>query len=363
MKTALIINFTGNTYHFGCYGTAREIYRQLEGKGYLVNYLSVKVTHGTAFVPDKVAKFFDKGFAQQYVIKNFPIYASICEADVVVVNGEGTLHGFRKGSIHLLYMTYISQRLVNKPTYLINHSCFPDSGAAGNKNSGFYQKALQAVKGIVPRESESAKIYDTAGITYQLGFDSLPLYIKREGLLDLRKEGYKSNSILLCGGINYLKQQLVVVANILRREKADYKIKFLFGGKADLPKEEEKIYSLYQSSGVKVELVQAKTFEEWIREIAQCGCLISGRFHYTVAAFALGTPSISFPSNTPKVKAIHKMFDHQGHLEWNDSDFAEQFRSKLDDALSGGLKLEAKQREHMLDLAMNNYRNIPEATI
>ena len=361
MQTALIINFTGNTYHFGCYGTAREIYRQLEEKGYLVNYLSVKVTHGTEFVPDKAAKFFDKGFAQQYMKKNWPIYAAIYESDIVVVNGEGTLHRFRKGAVHLLYLTYLSRSMANKPTYLINHSCFPNLDFADSKYTVVYKKALQSINGIVPREPESAKFYEAEGLDYLPGFDSLPLYIKRQNLFDLRDQGYQSDTILLCGGINYEKNGLVAIANYLRRNKSDYKVKFLLGGKADLPKEEKEIFSLYKNTGVDVELVQAKTFEEWIGEIARCACLISGRFHYTVAAFALGTPSISFPSNTPKVKAIHDLFGHQGHLDWNDIDFSKNFKTKLEAALSGELKLNGEQRDRLLDLALNNYRSIPQA--
>jgi len=39
----------------------------------------------------------------------------------------------------------------------------------------------------------------------------------------------------------------------------------------------------------------------------------------------------------------------------------DSFQSKVDQALAGQLKLDRQQREHLLELGMNNFQNIPEA--
>ena len=42
-------------------------------------------------------------------------------------------------------------------------------------------------------------------------------------------------------------------------------------------------------------------------EIGSAACLISARFHHSLAAIAQQTPVIAFPSNTPKVEATVEM--------------------------------------------------------
>ena len=132
MKTALILNFTGNGYHFGCFGTAREIYYQLLDREFLVNYLSVKWTHGSNCVPTSLADFKSRNFSKKYADNNQPICASLSDADIVAVNGEGTLHGSSRGPLHLLYMMQLARSGFQKPTYLINHSCYPSPHQKGD---------------------------------------------------------------------------------------------------------------------------------------------------------------------------------------------------------------------------------------
>lgn len=53
-----------------------------------------------------------------------------------------------------------------------------------------------------------------------------------------------------------------------------------------------------------IEMYEAKTFEEWLSVIKNAKILISGRYHYTIGAMCTGTPTVYFPSNTPKIDAI-----------------------------------------------------------
>ena len=45
-KKATLLNFTADSYHWGCYGTSIEIYHTLLEKGFYVNTVSVDVSGG-----------------------------------------------------------------------------------------------------------------------------------------------------------------------------------------------------------------------------------------------------------------------------------------------------------------------------
>lgn len=360
MRSALILNFTGNTYHYGCYGTSFEIYQNLLEKGYCVNYSTVRATHALPLTPRNGDNFVDQNFANQYMKANSPLTLSIEEADLVVVNGEGTLHRISNGSLSLLYQIFFSTQVLKKETYLVNHSVFPTGTTdieAGVE--GFYKFALQGVKKAVPREGFSREFYKRIGVNTEQGFDSLPLYIKRMGLLDNKDTG-KEKTILLCGGIDYKPNRLKAVCNTLKKLK-NVKFEFLLGGKGHLAPEEEKIFKNIKASGLKINLVQARTFEEWVKTIADASLLISGRFHYSVAALALSTPCLSFPSNTPKVEGIYRLLELDGCLDWADNDFCEKLNSYIDRGLGGELVLSDDAKNYMFECAANNYSCLPEA--
>jgi len=114
MKTALILNFTGNSYHYGCYGTAHEIYYRLLESGYFVNFVSVRATHGLECYPHTGEEFLDPTFAKTFIKANPTLISSVYEADIVVVNGEGTLHSLSRGSMTLLYMIYTAKKVFKK---------------------------------------------------------------------------------------------------------------------------------------------------------------------------------------------------------------------------------------------------------
>lgn len=359
MKTALILNFTGNGYHFGCFGTAREIYAQLQDKGYLVNYLTVKISHATLVVPKKLSDFSSREFVNKYIANNNAIYSSIIESDIVVVNGEGTLHRLGKGPIHLLFMMHLAKVVMRKPTYLINHSCFPVLD--GKDHTKVYAKVLKSLDGVVAREQLTQKLYDDSGVNSELGFDSLPLYIDRVGLHDLRKSRENSGKIVIAGGINYAGEAIKSLSRAMNDLDKSISFQFLLGGKQDLAKDEIPIFEAYRKAGLIVELVEAETFEQWITTIATARGLISARFHYSIAALAVGAPVISLPSNTPKVEAIHKLLEHEGAFSWQDASDLSSAKAMTDGLLEGAYDVSDAVQQKVRALAAVNYRVIPAA--
>ena len=139
----------------------------------LSNYLSVKVTHRLNGYPQNGEEFIDPKFVSHFIERNPATFASLQEADIVVVNGEGTLHHLSQGSISLLYMIFLASRILNKPTYLVNHSCFPGGDMQHSDIDLLYQTALSGLIDTVIREPLSASFYERAQLTFRQGFDSL----------------------------------------------------------------------------------------------------------------------------------------------------------------------------------------------
>lgn len=357
MNSALILNFTGNHYHFGCYGTAHEIYYRLLERGYFVNYISVQVTHGLECYPETGDQFLDAGFFKRFRQANVSLVAALNEADIVVVNGEGTLHRLSKGAMSLLYMIYLA-RSMQKRVYLINHSCFPMGDTSRGEFDLIYRAALSGLEDIVVREPLSALFYEAHSITSRQGFDSLPLFIGRHDMLNLRTDGVDEGKIVLCGGIAYDQKLVAAISRILAGLGSGHNFEFLVGGKANLAMEDPDVFKQFERTGLNLKLKEAETFEQWCRTIASAELVVSGRFHYTVAAMSMAVPCISFPSNTPKVEGIYRMFSLDGYLEWGDENFTDKFTMLLERAKSGELILTDKQRLEMIEKAENNYTRL-----
>lgn len=358
MKNALILNFTGNTYHFGCYGTAYEIYHRLLELGYCPNYLSVQVTHSLKGYPQTGEDFIDPKFVNHFVSNNPALFATLQEADIVLVNGEGTLHRLSQGSMSLLYMIYIASQLLRKPTYLINHSCYPGGNQLASDIDILYQTALANLSDRVIREPFSAAFYNRAKLTHRQGFDSLPLFMGRYDLLDLRSQQGVSDRILLTGGIAFDKSRIPAISEKLLKYKNQFSFAYLTGAKLHPALEDKETIDLFRQSELELESIEAPDFSFWCETIASARLLISGRFHYSIAALALAVPCISLPSNTPKTEGIYNMLEADGYLRWDHDLFSVTFASLLEQGLDNGLTLTPEKRLQMLSLGENNYTQL-----
>ena len=228
MKTALILNFTGNEYHYGCYGTSYEIYHQLIEKGYAVNYITARLTRSVVTPPKSRDDFSDVDFIQHFMKKeNASVFLSMQEADIIVVNGEGTLYNFSKGSLTLLLLIHLAKAIYSKPIYLINHSLYPTQEELANSQTPLYSAVLKDLAAIVPRDPLSAENYKQLKLPYKQGFDSLPLYIRRTGLDKHRDNKLNNGNIVLCGGISYKDAKLHIIADVLKNYSDE---RFSFSG-------------------------------------------------------------------------------------------------------------------------------------
>lgn len=357
-KNALILNFTANTYHWGCYGTSLEVYTTLLERGYFVNWLDVRSSHALAPSPTTGADFNDGAFAKKFFEANKPVYHQLTEADVIVVNGEGTLHRLRSGPLNLLYLMYAAQCFLKKPVHLINHSFFPSgSTQPDNRADALYRAVGSTLTRIVPRETASAAVLARLGLRAVQGFDCLPRFLARHGITAQRKPGAP---LVLSGGISLSDEQAAQIAHAATRCAATgQEIHFLTGAKNLPAPEDDQTFNAMRTVIPTLRRINAATMSEWTASIAGAACVVSARFHHTIAAAAIGTPVVVFPSNTQKVHAICEMFGLPAPIELGAPDFIDLACSRIKAALQGGdFIVNESRRSEILGLAENNFSGL-----
>lgn len=300
-KNILLLNDTEDVYHWGCYGTSKAIKDELKKKG-IINIESITVysIHELHNVPERVADFGNR----THFCSTYPALAEqLDKCDAVVINGEGTIHGFRNGARALLFLAYSAKHYFGKMTVLINHSCYPKSSR--KKVLDFYKAGYSSCDYIAARESRSAKnIKEKLGINCVQSFDSLPLSIKKV-YDEITPPLITTPYICLSGAVNYKLSRSPIIARQLLKKFPNHTYIYLVGSKEEgINHEEPRVYNSLKESLPNLQLFDAKSFNDWLSIIKHGELLLSGRFHYTIAALCLGTRAIYLGSNTPKISSI-----------------------------------------------------------
>lgn len=307
-KNVLLINDTSNGYHWGCYGTSTKIKEKIiENGAKNLKCRTVEQTHATKSVPENVADF--EATFDTFKENNIDLIEDIESADCIIINGEGTIHHFHNGPRALLYIMYISKKMFNKKVFVINHSCFPSTD---DKNVlDFYETCYKCCDCVAVREGISFDIVKNKlhNDNVILAFDSLPLKIK-----DIYKNIPEFNSakkyICLSGAVNFDYSKIKYIIKYLNIFYKHYDLIFLTGSVKGMCDDNDiKVYQVMLKYNPNIKLVEAKSLEEWCSVIKSSAFLLSGRYHYTIGAMALGTKSIQFESNTKKITGIREMFN------------------------------------------------------
>jgi polysaccharide pyruvyl transferase WcaK-like protein len=293
-------------------------------------------------------------FIDVFLKNNRNIYRLLSDTDIIVVNGEGTLHNTIKSSMNLLFLTYISKVYLKKNVYLINHSCYPGGSTTPSPSDFLYKKVYSVLDLVVSREIISSEIIEKhLKVPFVQGFDCLPLFIDKYFNEDQQK---KNDFILISGGVAFPKEKYKLVFDTILKTSKTFKIKFLFGAKSHIAYEDIKLAKYIKEYFPEIEIVCAPSINEWLNQIKKSQCLISGRFHCSVAAAFLKVPFISFPSNTPKIKALCQMVKMDLPIEWDDKDFKKKLTTEIKKNLSGkGKTITEKTKQKILKLAENNF--------
>jgi polysaccharide pyruvyl transferase WcaK-like protein len=307
---ALLLNDTSYWYHWGCTCTSLALHEQLRARGLRVSSLHIGdiLQRGAAPPPAHPAAFDDADVYAQFAQRHSAAINALQSADLVVVNGEGTLHGLSHGALSLLYLAYIAKTRLGKPVHVINHSCYPSSEPAHlAAATALYAHAYRVFDSVAVREPLSAENVRAFGVEPIVAFDSLPLYLAAHPLPAVAKQ----DTLLIAGSVAWSPAMLDALAGAARiARKQGLRVQVLVGANASLAADDVSfVQALHARLNGAYELVATHNETQWLTAIAQARLLVSGRFHHSIAAACVGTPFLLGDSNTAKIDGLLQMLE------------------------------------------------------
>lgn len=113
-----------------------------------------------------------------------------------------------------------------------------------------------------------------------------------------------------------------------------FKVNFLIGANAHGAADDIKfIEYMEEVHSTKWQVYEATSLNDWLASIEKASLLISGRFHHTIAANCLGTPFISFASNTPKIDGLAQLLNYNDIVHYDDFNIYDKLKQLTDTAL------------------------------
>ena len=353
-RNAALLNFSGNSYHWGCFGTSMEIYQTLLERNYYPTCVGVEETHLFPDTPANLAQMIDPAFMRQALDRHTLLRVILQQADAVIVNGEGTLHGDSPGPRNLMFFMALASLYLGKPVHLINHCFYPsDDLSHDSGRDDLYRTIAQPLKTLVPRDELSLKEIIRLGLKAKQGFDCLPRFIARHNI----KPPLIRRGIMLSGVVKMAPETAKQIAALAApRRKFMESLLYLTGAKGFPANEDPPTFQAMQEAAPDLRQVNAAGMRDWLAAIAGARILVSGRFHHSLAAIMLGTPVITFPSNTPKISAICAMLGLETPIPYNDPDFAAKLTGALDRVNQGAMPtIDKAARQKLLSLAEQNF--------
>jgi polysaccharide pyruvyl transferase WcaK-like protein len=357
-KTALILNYTGNSYHWGCFGTSTEIYLSLREKGYIINYFDVRTMHGIKPYPSRETTF-DKNFHQEYFNSNSYLRNALETSDILVVNGEGTMHHYNGGQSNILFLMHYFRNVLGKPVHLINHSFLPDgTGRPSVDFDPIYEAVAKTLTTAIPREKVSMGVLTRMGIKTTQGFDCLPRFMDRN---KTPRPNKIPKTISVSGGVNMKETESKNVATAIKPFSVGRDVFFVTGAKHFPAAEDPKVYQWMKEIIPNLIWSEAKSYDVWEHRISSSECFVSGRYHHTICAASNRVPLVCFPSNSPKIDSSCEMFGINPPIPYCEPTFIEKTTNEIDLAINGKSPIaDDSTMRNILDLCKNNFISIPD---
>jgi len=332
--TAILLNDTTDWYHWGCTATSLGL-KALIGERYeLIDSIPIQTTYTLARPPDSPPRFDDPAFFGLHAPDNDDLYRRIERADCVFVHGEGTIHGLGRAAINLLYMAYAARKYLGKAVYVVNHSVYPRTGRPAEDAAAhaFYRTVYAAFDYIAIRETLSKQITDRLGLAAVQSFDCLPLTAAHL----FPETPAKQRTLAIAGSVAFDAVGIAALAafgNAMKRR--GYQPVVVTGAQANPAADDARfLAALRDVEAGDWTYVEAGSLEEWLSTIGSAALLVSGRFHHTLAAFAMRTPFVMLNSNTPKMPALAQMLGAPEPILYRDPDLSGLLADRAERALS-----------------------------
>lgn len=356
-KRVILLNDTSAWYHFGCTCTSTALKDEITARGFALDTVPITAVYRCSETPDRIADFRDPAFFERFRAANREVIDRLAASDVVVVNGEGTLHGTKPAVRRLLYLAFAAKTHLGRQVHMVNHSCFPENTVdlSPGPAAALYKTVYDAMDYVAVREPLSARILSALEVPATLAFDSLPLYV------DAHHSSQSSSSrggVVLAGSVAWRAEAITVLARLIEHLRRQGRaVLFLIGAQANPASDDRALVAaLKEAAPAGWALVEAGTARAWLDVIAGASVLISGRFHHTIAALSLATPCIAMTSNTPKMEGMLRMMDQPRPFPFEEPDLLTRLIRKTEEVLSDRTpSSNGALRAEMCRLAQKNF--------
>jgi len=342
----LIINDTTAWHHFGCTGTSTALKMEIESLGFELSTFSALNCTALDCLPTTSTEFFDQEVLANFIARNHKLCALIQANDIVVINGQGSLHGVKREAFALLYIAYVVKTVFGKNVQIINHSVslHDTLEAPDSEIISLYKKVYAVVDFVAICEPLSAALMQSIGVVACESFDCLPLYIKHS--YQRRLCNKQNDLILIAGATSWFKPNILthgaqaevaierglmkMVKVLQLRMMEGYTVRFLYSELGYPAKEDQQMISFLRGYlGKSFAVINARAIDVWLRTIEGAALLISGSFHHCIAAACLGTSFIALNCNTVKMTGLMKALKYPKPLIYSDPNFENKLRKSI----------------------------------
>ena len=363
IRNIALLNDTSAWYHWGCTCTSYGLRSGIGARGFDIDPISIVDIYDCQETPGKIADYNDENFFKRFCAANTPLMKRLAGADAIVVNGEGTLHGTGAAARNLLYLAYVAKTRLGRAVHIVNHSCYPEDSAtlSNSPAKALYKLVYGAVDFIAVREPLSADVVKALEVPCVQAFDCMPLFIAGRRSAWAEGSGW---GVVFSGSVAWRKDTIpLLAAQIEEFLQQDIAVSVLVGAAAKPASDDKKfVAALRDAVPHGWELVDALSEDAWLRTIAGAALLISGRFHHTIAAACLGTPSIAFGSNTPKMEGMLALLNQAPPLDQSAENLAAQLKERIAQILAAGANGDIGTGKAMCDklcgLARRNFEGL-----
>lgn len=269
MKKAVFLNDTAPRYHHGCVRVSGRIRTLLAERGIEV----------VASNP-----------AHQDWRRNAQVVAALKQSDLIVINGEGTLHGGAKRGAELLDILTADERR-GQPVALVN--------TIWQNNPPAWNALLDRCDIVSVRDSHSAAALAQAGVTHARLAPDLSL------TGPLAPSAGQRDQIVIGDSVRFSCRQ--ALAQAAQHQHAVYiPTKYLRAPIWNLRPISALLWRLYNRVPFgKVPVFRmARTDEGYLRELQRTQSHITGRFHGVCLSMLAQTPFLAVISKTTKVQTL-----------------------------------------------------------
>lgn len=307
-RSALLVGDTHYWYHWGCACTSLGVHEGLRQHFDSIRVLPLRRLLSSGPAPRNLESLDSDDFFRQFEQSCPDIATQIQAADWVVINGEGSIHGTHALPLFLLYLAYVSSKRYGKRVAVINHSCYPGEQVlldGVTKAGAFYERVYARIDAVVVREPISLANVLPFNSGAQLGFDCLPRFLAAH----VSGGVPRSRKLVLGGSVSWTADMVNCFAELAAwMQGQGYTIEVLSGAKALLAGDEvgfvAAIVKALQQRQVSYALLFPLSEREWLEAIGSASLLVSGRFHYSIAAAFQQVPFLVAESNTAKMAGL-----------------------------------------------------------